>query len=111
MAKYGLTDERYEQMRKYYSDEDIKDIVDEWYVDNVNKAYIISDYDGTGLLGIEKLDVVDAFDGDEEAAIQAEKDGLKIIPVDELPENFDFRWFGWIDTPANREAIKKYSER
>ena len=107
MAKYGLTNERYEQMRRDYSDDDIEGIVDEWGVEQVNNGYIISDYDNTGLLGIEKLDVVDAFDTDEDAARQAQKDGVKIIPVEELPENLpdDMKLFVWIDTPENRKNI------
>ena len=36
------------------------------------------------------------------------KDGIAIIPVDELPENFTRRYFGWIDTPENRERIAAF---
>ena len=32
------------------------------------------------------------FDSDEDAVEQAIKDGIKIIPVEELPENFDRKY-------------------
>lgn len=73
-----------------------------------NRGYYIIDFDCTGLLEIQKIDVMNVFESDEEAVEQAIKDGIKIIPVDELPENFDRRYFGWIDTEENRKAIKEY---
>ena len=49
---------------------------------------------------------------DEDCAIEAERSGFcKIIPVDELPENFDRRYFGWVDTPENRKAIQEYCDK
>ena len=51
---------------------------------------------------------------DENAAIEAERTGFcSIIPVEELPENFEWdgcslRWFGWIDTAENRQAIEDF---
>lgn len=77
---------------------------------NMKKGYDIFNFDGTGLLEIEKIDELDIFESDEEAVGQAIKDGIKIIPIEELPENFDRKYFGWIDTPENRENIKKYCE-
>ena len=110
MAKYGLTDARYEQLLKAWDgdEEQIKSLVDEWGAENVNKGYAIFNYDWRGILGIERIDDVDAYGNDEEAVEQAIKDGVKIIPVDELPEEFDKKWLGWIDTPENRKAIRKY---
>ena len=105
-----LTQERLKQMLKTYCPEDIADIIDDWGADQVNKGYGIFNYDGTGLLGIEAIDVVGAYD-DDEATQRAIKDGVKIIPVDELPENFQMRWLGWIDTPENRKAIEEYARK
>ena len=75
-----------------------------------SRGYDIFDFDGTGMLEIEKIDEMHMFDSDEDAVEQAIKDGIKIIPVEELPENFDRKYLGWIDTPENREAIKRYCE-
>ena len=48
---------------------------------------------------------------DEDCAHEAERLGIcKIIPVDELPANFEYRYFGWVDTPKNRTAIKAFCE-
>ena len=109
MSKFGLTEERFNQMMKHYNnDEDwVKEIVEEWTPELCNKGYDIFDFDGTGLLEIEANGYVGAFN-DEEATIQAIKDGIKIIPVEELPDSFDRKYLGWIDTPENRKAIQDY---
>lgn len=66
---------------------------------------------------IEKIDELNVFEDDEAAVDAAIKDGIPIIPVEELPKNFgdpfggsysDFRYLGWIDTPENRAAITRY---
>ena len=75
------------------------------------KGYNIFDFDGTGMLEIEKIDEENIFTDDEEAVEQAIKDGIKIIPIEELPENFDRRYLGWIDTEENRKRIAEYCSR
>lgn len=71
-------------------------------------GYVIADFDGTGMLEIQKTDDMGIYWTDKEAVNQAIKDGIKIIPIDELPENFPRRYLGWIDTPDNRKAIEDY---
>lgn len=75
------------------------------------KGYEITDFDGTGMLEIEKYDAADMFETDEDAVKQAIKDGIKLIPIDELPKNFERRYLGWIDTPENRKAIEDYCKQ
>ena len=75
------------------------------------KGYDIFDFDGTGMLEIEKIDEENIFTDDEKAVEQAIKDGIKIIPIEELPENFDRRYLGWIDTEENRKRIAEYCSR
>ena len=75
------------------------------------KGYDIFDFDGTGMLEIEKIDEENVFTDDEEAVEQAIKDGIKIIPIEELPENFDRKYLGWIDTEENRKRITEYCSR
>lgn len=84
-----------------------------WTKDAAERGYDIFEFNNTGLLEIEKIDC--AYDGvtedidDEDCAIEAQRSGFcKIIPVDELPENFERRYFGWVDTPENRTAIADY---
>ncbi len=36
---------------------------------------------------------------------------IKVIPVEELPDNFDRRYLGWLDTADNRMKIEKYSKK
>lgn len=117
MSKYkeymemGLTEERYFQMMKSFNnnEEFIEEAIEEWGIENVNKGYEIFDFDGTGMLQIEEIGCTDAFNGsDAEATEQAMRDGIKIIPINELPENFDRRYLGWIDTLENRKRIEEY---
>lgn len=90
-----------------------------WSLEACERGYDIFDFDGTGMLEINAIGDVylvpgtncDGYD-DEACAIEAERTGFcKIIPVDELPENFDRRYFGWIDTPENRKTIEDYCEK
>ena len=73
-----------------------------------NTGYDIYYFDDTGCLEVERNDFMMVFDTDEEAVEQAIKDGIKFIPIDELPDNFDRNYLGWIDTPENRKAIEEY---
>lgn len=88
------------------------------------RGYDIFDFDGTGLLEIERIDavylgndVVENVPTDEDCAREAELSGFcKIIPIDELPNPFivngeDRRYFGWVDTPENRLAISMYRDQ
>lgn len=108
----GLTDERYFQMMKSFNnnEEFIDEAIEDWGIENVNKGYEIFDFDGTGMLEVNKIDKLHVFEDDEEAVEQAIKDGEKIIPIEELPENFERRYLGWIDTPENRKQIKLWCE-
>lgn len=68
------------------------------------RGYVVatSDY-GNGATHIEKIDCMDAFGDDEEAARQAEKDGYKIIKDISLPQD---EQAAYLDTPQNRELLK-----
>lgn len=111
MSRYGLTEERYNQLLDLYGDdEEVAEKVEDWGVENCNRGYTIFDFDGTGMLEVNKIDVLCVFEDDEEAVEQAVKDGVKIIPVEELPENFERRYLGWIDTPENRKQIRLWCE-
>lgn len=89
----------------------------------------VFDLDGLGLLHIEKIDDSDNIKDDFEAKKYAIVDGIKIIPIKELPtlfnlcmnyymkdENFlhtgrmtDYREWGWIDSQQNRDALKRFT--
>lgn len=107
---FGLTEERYNQMMNLYNnnEEVIKEIVDEWGSDKCNQGYDIFDYDGTGLLEIEAIMDVGAFDDESAVDRAVNRDGIKIIPVTELPINIptDMKFYGWIDTEENRKKLE-----
>lgn len=74
------------------------------------KGYVIAAFDFTDMLEVERDDSMNVFEDDEQAVEAAVADGIKIIPVDELPDNFDRRYYGWIDNPENRKAIRQYCD-
>ncbi len=82
-----------------------------WTQEEAARGYAIVDYDGTGLLHIEAIGEMCVFDSDEAACLQAARDGVKIIPVSQLPKNFEWRYFGWLDTKENRDAIIAHTKR
>ena len=96
-----------EQGNKRPTQRMIDTYINDWG-ENAKYGYAIFDFDGTGLLEIEMINDMEIFNGDEEAVEQAIKDGIKIIPIEELPDNFDRFYLGWIDTPENRKAIEGY---
>lgn len=90
-----------------------------WSREESERGYDIFEFNGTGCLMIERIDAVfladDDYDvTDDDCAEEAQRTGFcKIIPVDELPENMiyngaDMRVPLWIDTPENRQAIRKF---
>lgn len=92
-----------------WSRKDIEEELTDWSDVDVNNGYAIFDFDGTGMLEIEEIGCMDAFGGSDEKAVQkAIEDGIKIIPVEELPVNFTRRYLGWIDTSENRKKIEEY---
>ena len=112
MSKFGLTEERYNQMMATWDndEEEVEGIVCDWGAENCNKGYAIFNYEGTELLELCKIDDVEAFESDEQAVAEAEKDGIKIIPKDELPEDMPFgmECHQWVDTEENRKNIVEY---
>ena len=108
------------EILKDLTDEEREYLEGEYDKELLERGYDIFDFNCTGLLEIERLDAiycgycgenVGVFDdvSDEDCAIEAERSGFcKIIPVDELPKNFEYRYFGWIDTPENRKNIRNY---
>ena len=99
------------------TEEEIRFAVDcGWSYADAERGYTIFEFDVTGILEVCRIDDVygDADVYDEDCAHQAELDGFcKIIPVDELPpvmmyEDYDRRYFGWVDTPENRKSIAEF---
>lgn len=91
-----------------------------WTKEDAERGFCICDFDQTGLLEINRIDAVYLGSDeiredvtDEDCAREAERSGFcKIIPVDELPEKMlhegiSRRYYGWVDTPENRENIRK----
>lgn len=95
-------------MKNITEDNILNAIKNGWNKEDARRGYAIcmSDY-GNGAEHIEKIDIMDVFEDDEEAAEQAEKDGIKIIHDIELPEEHQA---AYIDTPENRELLKSLIE-
>lgn len=94
---------------------------DELYGKDLSTGYGIFLYGTTGLLHIEQWDSMGTFsraweedprgaaDPDMLAAMQAERDGKRLIPEDELPVSFPYHRYGWIDSAVNRRAVERVS--
>ncbi|MBO5969897.1 MAG: hypothetical protein J6S14_15525 [Clostridia bacterium] len=114
MSKYGLTKQRYDQMMRLCENDEheVELLVKAYGAESCNRGYEVFDYDCTGLLCIEKIDDIDVFECDADAAIQAAADGIAIIPKKELPDELpaDMKFYGWIDTPENRAKLIAYTK-
>lgn len=91
-------------MNKITSDM-IKEAIKEGFTEeDANRGYGVftSDY-GNGATHIERIDIMEVFESDAEAAEQAEKDEIKIIHDIKLPEEHQA---AYIDTPENRKLLK-----
>lgn len=110
---YGLTEERYNQMMEFHGNNDnaVREVVEEQGADSCNNGYDVFDYDYSGLLIVLPIDDVGAYT-DEQAIEVAAADGIKTIPVEELPANMPdhLKIKGWVDTPENKERIAKFCE-
>ena len=84
-------------------------VKDGFLEEDARRGYSIftSDY-GNGATHIERIDIMNVFESDAEAAEQAEKDGIKIIHDIELPEEHQA---AYIDTPENRKLLKDLVEQ
>ncbi|SKC02280.1 hypothetical protein SAMN06296386_11412 [Lachnospiraceae bacterium] len=96
-------------------------VIDGWSLEDAGRGFASADFENTGIMEVEAIISCDPVTkgsqewfNDENAALEAERSGYcKIIPVAELPDNFEMdgyslRWFGWIDTPENRQAIDDF---
>ena len=54
---------------------------------------------------IARLDDFGVYKNDIEAAKQAKKDGIKVIPYAEQPKSGDLKYFRFVDTPMNRKLL------
>lgn len=54
---------------------------------------------------IARLDDFSIYDSDIEAAKQARKDGIKLIPYKEQPKAGDLKYYRFTDTPENRHIL------
>lgn len=91
-------------------EESWRDWMDAYYDELDARGFNVTGFDNTGMLEIEMVDGMAKFESDDEAVEAAMADGIRIIPVEELPECFERRYLGWLDTPANRERIAKWAE-
>ncbi len=83
-----------------------------WELGDVIKGYTIGENGecSKGELSVMKIDDMQLFDSDAEAAEQAKEDGIKLIPKKEL--NFgrsnNMKKYRYIDTPENRKLLSEY---
>lgn len=89
--------------------EEVVECLKDNYGEGGEHGYGIFQSDHTDALHIERIDELDWYDDDVEAAKQAEKDGIKIIHDIRIPEDSNLHYYEdtFIDTPENREVLIK----
>ena len=91
--------------------EEVKKIlVEDWGIGG-DRGYGIYISDDTELEHIERIDVLGVYDDDLEASMQAEKDGIKLIPLEENPKEYPYNCYRFIDTEENRKALEEIKRR
>lgn len=91
--------------RKRITPEMIEDVLEGgWCEADAHRGYSVftSDF-GNGALHIERIDEMGVFESDDDAAEQAERDGIRIIKDMKFSEG---HCANYIDTPENRELLK-----
>lgn len=81
-----------------------------WDFEDVCRGYIESTNDFLpNVLTIQRIDDMMVFESDEDAAIQAEKDGIKLIAKNKLhfSKDDDARHYRYIDTVENRKLLQE----
>lgn len=101
--RFGLKPETYQSfLDRGFDDEDIKGIVNDWGVDDIERGYTTFRVSGSdvvveGALLVEAISEIGRYEDDFDACRQAEKDGVAFInDVDGLEKGC------YIDTPENR---------
>ena len=85
--------------------EEVKEsLIEEW---GSYKGYGIFLSDILELEHIERIDDLDVYDDDFEAAEQAEKDGVELIPFELNPKTYPYNCYRFIDTEENRKALEE----
>ena len=88
--------------------EEIKQtLVEDWGVGGDRGYGIFVSADSKFLEHIERIDELNVYDGDLEAGEQAEKDGIKLIPLEENPKEYPYNCYRFVDTEENRKALEK----
>ena len=64
-----------------------------------------NDGDGDGLEAVLKIDDLGVYDSDLDAAKQAKKDGVKLIPYEESYRGGESKHYRFLDTQDNRTKI------
>lgn len=81
---------------------------------HADRGYVIG-YSGEApaekdFLVVMRIDVLDVYDSDIEAARQAEKDGVRLIPYNEQVRKGYLRHYRFVDCEENRNMIQKWRE-
>ena len=114
MEKPVSIDERIEEAIKERMDdcecsyEEVKESIIEDWGEYGLRGYWICISPDTETLHIQKIDELNIYNSDLEAAKQAEKDGIKLIHDIDIPKEqvlYDYK-DTFIDTPENREQLQ-----
>ena len=95
--------------RQVYGINDTEDLrqhlIDEWGSHALHGYGIFSGLDCTDAEFVAKIDDLGVYSSDLDAARQAQKDGLKLIPYRKQPKAGEIRHYRFIDTTENRRLL------
>lgn len=104
---------KFEQAVKLYGKEKVEIGLDEGFnLDDIINGYIImNEHEIGNAKSIQRIDVIEVFDGDESAARAAEKQGVEIM-WDEVENLYSIlgRYIFLIDHDENRQLLNKFYE-
>lgn len=113
----GIEEQRvYELIDSYYGDfDEVWRVVSTYSEEALNKGYVVASVTNDTLIqGVCFFEPARVFYNNSDAAAQAERDGVKLIPLSELPED-SYLFFDTdqriVKTPDNRRRLRKFFEK
>lgn len=87
--------------------EQVKEALDVEWGEGGSRGYGVFFNNESEMTHIEKIDELGVYDNDLEAGEQAEKDGMKLIPMNDIPDEYPLNAYRYPDSKRNREILEQ----
>ena len=88
--------------------EQAKEALDIEWGEGGSRGYGVFFSNESEMTHIERIDELGVYDSDLEAGEQAEKDGMKLIPMNEIPDEYPINAYRYLDNERNREILGSF---